>query len=960
MENSMNTRTKVLPLFLTAALVFGQMSTAAFAVEDAPRQDGVGTEEAIGGPTDATDVDADATESTGTDSTEGTDSATDGTVTDGDDAADTDDTDAAVDDPDAAAENDDADDLARTMELLDVSIDGVYTISVNLPTSKVFDIPGGSLNNGAKLQMYTANRTPAQRFQIKPVSDDPGYYTIVSIKSDKALDVPAARAENRASIQQYTPNGTDAQKWAFIPTDAADGTYYIVSKLDPKLCLDVEGASTQNGARLQLYSSNKTPAQRFLLNKQSSVIADGLYTVQSKLASSAVLDVAQGSLASGANVQIYGSNGTFAQKFSLTFDANTGYYTITNSMSNKALDVAGAGTTSGTNVIMYTSNQTPAQKWAIESDGQGNYVLYAACSGLALDVAGGSTRNGTNVQTYAPNGTPAQTWSLLSVRLINDGLYQVRSALGTTLDAASGGTAVGTNVQAYTPNMTLAQRYRLLHKSDNYYIIECLNSGLLVTAIANTSNVQLENAVIDDSKLWRPIAMGDGSISLRNKATGRALDVKNGSSAAGTNVQISVANNTIAQKWNLVSTDPLPDGYYTIASVENAEFVVDMPSASRENGARPQLYRSNDTAAQRFNLTVTTSGSYTITAMCSSKNFDVASGAIDTSGNGILQQYSPNGTNAQKWRIEYVGNGEFTVFSLLKNTSCITVKGSAATSAALSIATHTGAVGQRFVFRAASGIVFVPYSITLDQMAGYQKNGNPYLINVSLADIRNALDPSKVVVDPTGKDPSPAQYQFADLRSYSGLSARQINNYLSSTESGRSGILNEQGAAFVKASQQYGINECFLVAHAVNETGWGTSELSKGYYYDGKTAIGGTYYPAGTYYNFFGIGAYDSSPLAGGRSMAIQNGWNTPEKAILGGADWIGKYYIYASAYPQSTAYDIKWDTARSNTSHTYGVHQYATDHLWPAKNSRLMNECYDFNDFTPNLHYLIPAYAAS
>jgi mannosyl-glycoprotein endo-beta-N-acetylglucosaminidase len=94
--------------------------------------------------------------------------------------------------------------------------------------------------------------------------------------------------------------------------------------------------------------------------------------------------------------------------------------------------------------------------------------------------------------------------------------------------------------------------------------------------------------------------------------------------------------------------------------------------------------------------------------------------------------------------------------------------------------------------------------------------------------------------------------------------------------------------------------------------------------------------------------------------MAIQEGWNTPEKAILGGTEWIGKYYIYASAYPQPTPYDIKWDVARSNTTHTYGIHQYATDHLWPAKNSRLMYECYDYSNFTPNLHYLIPAYAAS
>jgi beta-N-acetylglucosaminidase len=235
-------------------------------------------------------------------------------------------------------------------------------------------------------------------------------------------------------------------------------------------------------------------------------------------------------------------------------------------------------------------------------------------------------------------------------------------------------------------------------------------------------------------------------------------------------------------------------------------------------------------------------------------------------------------------------------------------------------------------------------------MAAYQKQGNPYIANEPLAAIRDALDPNKAS--------AASLYQFADLRSYTGLKASQINAFLKSTPSGNAGVLKGYGASFVKASQKYGVNECYLVAHAILESGWGTSDLARGYYYDGKTAIEGKKYPAGTYYNFFGIGAYDSSPLSGGRSMAIQNGWNSPEKAILGGAAWIANYYIYASAYSQPTLYDMKWDVARSNAVHAYGWHQYATDPLWPVKNSTLMSQCYAYGRLTPNLVYLIPAYA--
>jgi beta-N-acetylglucosaminidase len=974
----MNTGKRILSLLLIAWLVIGQTGAAVFAAEDTSGAAAVTVDEgavSIGETQDTLDVespqDGGYTDTADSDvgvGIEGADDAVDsGTVSDAsadesiegakdsaedDGIANSDSAEADAEDADGADGAGDADEgLSLLAEPLAASIDGVYTIASTLPTSRLFDIICGSTSNGAALQMYAANHTPAQRFRIKPVSGEPGYYTVVNVNSGKALDVPGANARGGATIQQYAPNGTDAQKWAFASTRAADGSYYIVSKLNPQLCLDVTNGSTANGARVQLYTANKTAAQRFVLQKQGNAIASGMYVLQSKLPSSPVLDITGGSLLSGANAQVYKSNSSFAQKFSVQFDADTGYYTITGSMSKKALDVAGAGTAAGTNVIFYAPNGTNAQKWDVKPDGKGAYVLYAACSGLALDVTAASANSGTNVQTYTSNSTLAQSWTFSATSLLGNGVYQVRSAFGTVLDVAGGGTAVGTNVQAYQSNGTLAQRFKVTHKGGEYYTIECLNSGLFVTGVANSGNVQLGSTTVDGSKLWQPVATGDGYIFLKNKATGKMMDIKDGSSVSGANVQLYAANSTTAQKWNLVATKPLPDGYYTIASAQNRSLVIDIPSASRGNGAKPQLYSSNGTAAQRFSIAASTGGSYIITAMCSTKSLDVASAAISASGSGVLQQYTPNGTNAQKWRIEYLGNGQFTIYSLVKSSSCITVQGAVAQAAPLVISAHTGAATQRFTIRPVSNTSYVSYGITLNQMAAYQKAGNPFIASVSLAEIRDTLDPNKI----SGS----ASYQFADLRSYSGLNAIQINSYLNSTVQGSTGILKNHGAAFVKASQRYGINECFLVAHAINETGWGTSQLAKGYYYDGKTAIEGTFYPAGTYYNFFGIGAYDSSPLAGGRSMAIKNGWDTPEKGIMGGAEWMAKYYLYASPYPQPTAYDIKWDVARSNAARAYGWHQYATDHRWPTKNSELMSRCYAFSGFTPKLYYLIPAYAS-
>jgi uncharacterized repeat protein (TIGR02543 family) len=284
----------------------------------------------------------------------------------------------------------------------------LLTISPVLAPSRVFDIPGASVANHAHAQIYDANTTFAQRFRLERVANT-SYYVIRNIGSGKVLDVANAQAFNGAVVQQYTANGTNAQKWKLLVN--ADGSYTIVTALDETFAIDLPAAASSNGTKLQLYKVNGTAAQNFRLNTITPLLSNGTYKITSALAANMVLDVAAAGTANGANIQIYQSNNTAAQRFTLSYDAATGYYTITNPNARKVIDVAAAGTANGTNVHIYQSNNTNAQKWTIVRGSTPNtYVLYAACSGLTLDVAGAQTANGTNVWTYAANGTAAQMW----------------------------------------------------------------------------------------------------------------------------------------------------------------------------------------------------------------------------------------------------------------------------------------------------------------------------------------------------------------------------------------------------------------------------------------------------------------------------------------------------------------------------------------------------------------------
>ena len=231
-------------------------------------------------------------------------------------------------------------------------------------------------------------------------------------------------------------------------------------------------------------------------------------------------------------------------------------------------------------------------------------------------------------------------------------------------------------------------------------------------------------------------------------------------------------------------------------------------------------------------------------------------------------------------------------------------------------------------------------------MAEYQKQ-SPYNDRYLVEELMDMLDPNQ------GE-----QSRFVDLRLTTGVSASALNSFISSTSSGRSGMLAGLGSAFVKAANAQGLNEVYLLAHAILESGWGTSTLAYGYDYEGGE-IDGDYYGAGTYYNFYGIGAYDDSPLSGGRKLAIINGWNTPEKAVTGAAEWIANNYVYASSYAQPTLYAMKWDYARSNATHARGWHQYATGTSWSDSIAILMDSCYDYVDTSGPDAYIIPRYAS-
>src|SRR5699024_7878650 len=102
-----------------------------------------------------------------------------------------------------------------------------------------------------------------------------------------------------------------------------------------------------------------------------------------------------------------------------------------------------------------------------------------------------------------------------------------------------------------------------------------------------------------------------------------------------------------------------------------------------------------------------------------------------------------------------------------------------------------------------------------------------------------------------------------------------------------------------------------------------------------------------TTYNMFGIGAVDNDPLRQGAFKAYREGWFTPEKAIEGGAAWIGGSYIH-NEHKQNTLYKMKWNP---NMVSGYAWKQYATDIAWATKQTYKIKQIYDLLN-NPTYHF--------
>ena len=322
------------------------------------------------------------------------------------------------------------------------------------------------------------------------------------------------------------------------------------------------------------YTPSTAPAQIWHFEQQS----DGSYKI-TNTKNGLVLDVAEASKNSGANVQIYESNDTTAQRWNIyeTFnkDGSSRGYIIRSLVSPACvLSVVSSAPTALDNIQNSTYNSLDSQVFKFE----------------ITEIVETTPEPATPTPTQTPTPTPTQAPTPTPTQAPTPTPTQVPTPTPTQAPTP-------TPTQAPTPTPVIPDNGYADIGTDFYAQIGTAvvaNKGLSLV----DTNVILYTTSSAPAQFWHFERQADSSYIITNQKTGQVLSVDGSASVSGTNVSIADADGSDGQRWFVT----IEGNYYTLTPACAPDCVLDIFAASVEDLTNIQIYTANGTNAQQFTI----------------------------------------------------------------------------------------------------------------------------------------------------------------------------------------------------------------------------------------------------------------------------------------------------------------------------------------------------------------------
>ncbi len=256
--------------------------------------------------------------------------------------------------------------------------------------------------------------------------------------------------------------------------------------------------------------------------------------------------------------------------------------------------------------------------------------------------------------------------------------------------------------------------------SDSKFLGRIRLQGTELCLSVSGTNVQLaQTALNDETQMWLMSRNSDGTYTIINKATGKALDLQSCKRANGSNIQVYTPNGTEAQKWAFVKRD---DGPYSILLKTGSGRVLDVAGGKKSVGTNIQLYQYNGTTSQAFYVDklktietmepVNLGGTFYSTIVATKAGLNLGYNGKEVE---IQDPAAANSSDAvaQMWKFYRQSSGAYTIMNM-RTGLVLTVENNSPSNNANVIMDKNGSeIGKSwFIYKGDTGYILVPQCST--------------------------------------------------------------------------------------------------------------------------------------------------------------------------------------------------------------------------------------------------------
>ena len=379
--------------------------------------------------------------------------------------------------------------------------DGAYELATACGTSYLASIHKTTGN----LELAASDANAYTEFQVTHKGN--GWYTIRNKKTGKYIYVEGGSAATSAKVY----GDTKYTLWQILPT--GKGSYCLVPQCATANALDVTAAKAASGTNIKNYTANLTNAQCWLLQKP----VNGVPSIKNRTVPSSMM-----------------TGSSFSIRGVLSCDIPIKTVTV--------------GVYDATGRMKIGKSASPGTK---------TYDVQALDYSIVFGkLVPGVYRYKITAVTAKGTFTPVeQTFAVLGRdKTVANGTYQLLSAKNNNYAADVKGSSKAENASIVlnAKGTGAFQKYTFTYQSAGYYKIKNNGSGKYLTIAGQRSAASTDVTLTGAGTLWQVLPDGSGNYYLVPKCANlRSLDVKSGTMAAGTNIQIYTHNQTPAQRWKL-------------------------------------------------------------------------------------------------------------------------------------------------------------------------------------------------------------------------------------------------------------------------------------------------------------------------------------------------------------------------------------------------------------------------